>query len=106
MDPLRLAELLVEYEKLHRRMQEIEAEVEPFVMGTKETQKIGNVTAKYSTGRTSYDYEGAGQDAPKEVIADNTQIIKKVDWRAVCEEAGIKAPVKTDPVPSVKISVN
>ena len=105
MDPLRLAELLVEYEKLHRRMQEIEAEVEPFIMETQETQKIGNVTAKYSAGRTTYDYEFAGQEAPPEVVADNTQVVEKTDWRAVCKEAGIDAPIKSEPTPSVKIFV-
>ena len=105
MDVLHFAEMMIEYEKLHRRMLEIEAEIEPYIMETGETQKIGNVTAKYSAGRTVYDYETAGQAAPRELIADHTEVIKKVDWRSVCKEAKIEAPVKVEPVPSVKMSV-
>ena len=105
MDALHLAEMMIEYEKLYRRMQEIETEIAPFILETGETQKIGNVTAKYLAGRTVYDYETAGQAAPPALIADHTEIIKKVDWRSVCKEAKIEAPVKVEPVPSVKMSV-
>lgn len=108
MDNLKFAELMIEYERHYRRMKEIEDQITLYVMGIGKSQSVANVTAKYLSGRKVYDYETAGSQAPEEIIEKHTELIRKTDWRKVCEDAGIdkeEIPLKSTPTPSVKIVV-
>lgn len=106
MDSLKFAELMIEYERHYRRMKDIEELITPHVMKLEKSQSVANVTARYSGGRKVYDYEMAGSRAPKEIIEEHTELIRKTDWRKVCEDAGVdEIPLKSIPTPSVKIIV-
>lgn len=108
MDDLEFATLMVEYERMYRQMQDIEEQIKAHVLGLEETQKIAHVTARYSGGRKSYDYEKAGREAPPQLVKEHTKMVKKVDWRKICEDMGLdkeEIPPKSVSEPSVKIVV-
>jgi hypothetical protein len=105
MDNLQFAKAMIRYEELWKEMKALEGEIETHVLERGETQAIGNVYAKYSNGRTVYDYETSAMSAPDEVKASHTEVIRKVDWRAICKELDLEVPVAKEPVPYVKISV-
>lgn len=105
MDNLEFAKAMIRYEELYKELMGLEKLIGDHVLSTGETQSIGNVKAKYNNGRTTYDYETPGKNAPAPVIEKYTQIVEKVDWRSICNEMEFEAPIKTHPVPSVKIEV-
>jgi hypothetical protein len=105
MDNLEFAKAMIRYEELFKEMKQLEAIIETHVMERGETQAIGNVYAKFTNGRTIYDYETPGRQAPEVVIEKYTEIIEKTDWRSICKEMDFEAPIKKHPVPSVKIDV-
>ena len=105
MDNLEFAKAMIRYEELFKELKHLEELISNHVMARGETQAIGNVYAKFSHGRTTYDYETPGRTAPVPVIEKYTEIVEKVDWRSICKEMDFEAPIKTHPVPSVKIEV-
>lgn len=105
MDNLEFAKAMIRYEELYKELKSLEAVIETHVMECGETQSIGNVYAKYSNGRTVYDYELAGKNAPIPVIEKYTEVVEKVDWRSICKDMDYEAPVKMAPTPTVKVTV-
>jgi hypothetical protein len=109
MDNLEFAKAMIRYEELYTEMKKLEAVITDHVMDKGETQAIGNVYAKYSNGRTEYDYSAIREAYPPEdladIIYDNTKVIEKIDWRSICLAMDWKAPVSKEPVPYVKIEV-
>jgi len=64
---------------------------------------FGGVIVKVNKGRKTYDYETGGQKAPKEIVEKHTA--QKIDWKKVCTEAGLDAPVlkQADRTVTIKI---
>lgn len=111
----RIAELMVKRRGLHDEIAEVDKEIEAIVLEMKSTQKIAGVTARYNSGRGSWDYEGAArahpdfqrafdetcypvydkegffEDAkyyvPEEILKDNTTY--DVNWSDLCTALGI-----------------
>lgn len=86
---------------------EVEGSILALTEGLGESVKVGDVTAEYSNGRTVYDYQGPSQLADPAIIQRNTAPQPdKVDWKKVCEEAGIQPGIAREPVPSVSIKLD
>ena len=105
MDNLEFAKAMIRYEELYNEMQELEDVIQAHVLEREESQSIGNVHAKYTNGRTVYDYETPGRIAPDDIVRQYTETIEKIDWRSICKEMQYEPLVKSEPVPSVKIVV-
>lgn len=103
IDHRALAELMLDWEEATKIQQSIEEKIKTTVLALGKTQTVGNVRATYSKGRKTYDYETAGRTAPKPIIDANTE--PKTDWRSVCKDAGIEAPVASQSDPSVYVKL-
>jgi len=103
MNPTELAHKMLQWEELTRKAQALEREITKAVLNIGKTQVVGNVRATYSKGRVSYDYETVGKTAPEEVIMRYT--VPKTDWRKVCQEAELEAPVAKQSPPSVRLKL-
>lgn len=99
---------MLEYEELYRKLKELEDKIIPHVLELKSTQSIGNVTAKYSKGRTSYDYERVKDEYNESItpyIVKHTKVVEKIDWRSICKDLDYDPPIDKEPVPYVKLEV-
>jgi len=109
MNSLEFAKAMIEYEELYRKLQDLEEKISQYVMTQEESQKIGNVTARYTHGRTIYDYTQVTGAYPlvqlDPIIQKHTTTVDKIDWRSVCEEMEWTPPIKQEPTPSVKVQV-
>ena len=109
MNNLEFAKAMVRYEELHKELKALEAQITDHVMGLEQTQEIGNVKARYSKGRTSYNYEMITSDYPldtlKPYIAKHSKMIEKIDWRSICKELDYDPPIANEPTPYVKVEV-
>ena len=105
MDASELALLMLEWEKVQRKAQELEDKIKPVVLEMGKTQTVGNVRATYSQGRKSYDYEEAAATArvPEDVIAVYTT--PSVDWRGLCKALDIEDVPFTQGSPSVSLKL-
>jgi hypothetical protein len=77
-------------------------------MQMEESFDAGNVHARFSGGRRTFDYKAAGENgAPDEVIAQftETKTITSTDWKKVCERANIADIPFTIGNPSVSLSI-
>ena len=85
-----LAKLMLEYEDVKRKCDQLEQEIKDAVMYFEESIEVGNVRATLRAGRKTYDYEMAAVDprVTPEIVLNNSDT--KINWKAVCEEAGIK----------------
>lgn len=106
---LRMGELLAEVKQL-------ELELAAHVVDLEKTQAIGNVTAKYSPGRTTYDWERTVREHPTaesepeahaELVAQYTETthpepVTKTDWAGIAHRMNWDGIVAKEPVPSVK----
>ena len=109
MDNLEFAKAMIRYEELFREMKALEELIYTHVLALESSQSVGNVTAKYTNGRTSYNYEAVRDAVPpvklNTYISRHTTTIEKVDWRSLCKELDYDPPIDKEPVPSVKIVV-
>ena len=109
MDNLEFAKAMIRYEELFREMKALEELIYPHVLALESSQSVGNVTAKYTNGRTSYAYEKVTEYLPlpqlEPYIKKHTTTIEKVDWRSICKDLDYDPPIDKEPVPSVKIVV-
>lgn len=103
MDMGELARLMIEWEDGRKKLDALESKITAAVLEHGKTVVVGNVSASYSKGRTTYDYAGAGKDAPEEVIQLFTT--PEVDWKAVCNHAYINPPVLKVTEPSVTVKI-
>jgi len=96
MDAGELALKMLKWEKLQCAAYVLAAEIEHAVLDIGKTQTVGNVRASYSGGRKSYDYRAAADGhihVSEATVSLFTTIIpqtKKVDWRGICDHAGIE----------------
>ena len=134
MDKSELAQLMLEYEKLNKQLEDLGFIIRSEVMKLKESYTVGNVTASFSGGKRTFDYATAGKaqvqefidrgtftnyeiaydaiiaeaNVPQELIDKHTTAIKTTDWKLVCDAAKIKKddlPVLSQTNPSVTIKI-
>lgn len=106
-----LAKMMLRWEEAQLLADKLRARIETAVMQIGETQTVGNVRARYSGGRKSYNYQTAAILCP----AANQSVIKEftitpepyTDWRKVCEHAGVERNdipfTKSEPTVTVKL---
>ena len=107
MDKNKLAEAMLEWGRKRAELDLLTAEIETAVLELGVTQNVGNIRASYSGGRKSYRYNEAGQTAPPATIEQHTKSVTtvSVDWKSVCQAAGIKDIPFTQSEPSVTVKV-
>ena len=107
-----LAEMMLEWEKVKARLDELSVLIEDDVLKIGKTQTVGNVRASYSKGRRSFDYEAGAKDHP--MVSDSTvklftvvpeTPLPYVDWRGICKHAGIDDVPFTQGDPSVTVKL-
>jgi hypothetical protein len=81
MDPSRLAHLMLDWEDAQQYADKLRSQIEEQIELLGESVTVGNVRARYSRGRKSYDYEAACKDATPEQVEKYTKIRKSVTWR-------------------------
>ena len=59
MDASNLAQLMLDYEVMQRRADELRKDIENLVLAIGKTQTVGNVRATYAAGRRTFDYQAA-----------------------------------------------
>jgi len=79
-DRSELARLMLDWEDLRRRLDDLGAVIEASVLELGETVTTGNVRASYSAGRKRYDYKAACGDEPDPYLVEQFST-KKIDWR-------------------------
>jgi len=107
IDMSTLAQKMLEWEQAKQRLDEIELWIKEAVMIVGKTQTVGNVRASYSAGRRSFDYKSAAEVHP--MVSDATiKLFTKpgpVDWKGICEHAGIEDIPFTQSDPSVTVKL-
>jgi hypothetical protein len=102
-----LAEMMLEWETLQRRADELREAIEDTVLQVEASQVVGNVKAVYRGTSRRYDYKAVAKDAPPELVEEHTTVKRYVSWSAVVDAMNIdKAdiPFKESP-PSVKVKL-
>lgn len=109
MNATELAKAMIEYEELQRKLDVLGDQIKATVLELGKTQTVGNLTASYSGGRKSYDYETAAVESPlvdETLIVSYTteKIVKSTDYRTLCADLKIEAPfTQSDPSVTLKI---
>ena len=85
-----LAKLMLKYEEVKRECDQLERQITEGIMYFEESVEVGNVRATLRAGRKTYDYEAAAVDprVTADIVLNNSDT--KINWKGVCEEAGIK----------------
>lgn len=109
MKDLEFAKAMVKYQELYQELEALNKMITEYVMDRESSQSIGNVTARYSKGRTSYAYEKVTESYPldylKPYIDKHSKMIEKIDWRSICKDLDFDPPIDKEPIPYVKIDV-
>lgn len=110
MNASELAGKMLEWEKAQTYADTLRAEIEAAVLEVGKTQRVGNVVASYSGGRTTYDYRAAAYTHP--MLHDIptgafTKVTTTIDWRGICDHLKIDKAVipftKSEPSVTVKL---
>ncbi len=108
-DARMLAEMMLEWEDVKVKLDEIESVIIQAVLKLKKTQTVGNVTAKYSGGRRTLDWEATANNAQvtNEAVLQRTRTQVVVDWKKVCQDIGVadKPVVTKQARPSVTVGL-
>ena len=111
MEASKLAGKMLEWERKKREILALEAEIGKAVLAVGETQTVGNVRATYSAGRKSYDYQEAADGHPMvssatiELFTRFIPAASRIDWKKICEHAGIDDVPFKQGEPSVKLKL-
>lgn len=105
-----LAKLLLDWGDLHRQLLVLEDTIQASVLGLGKTVLAGNVRARYSTGRKSFNPRAAVQalDPPvaPETLVLFTSVPKtpapRVDWRGLAKALSLDVPYEQGE-PSVRV---
>lgn len=111
MEASELAGKMLEWERKKRELDALEVKIAQAVLGVGETQTVGNVRATYNKGRKSYDYKEGASGHPM-VSAATVKLFTRfipaatrIEWKKICEHAGIDdVPFKQN-APSVKLKL-
>lgn len=99
MDDISLTKLFILFAETRKAMAEQEAEIVRQVIARKDTVKMAGVTATYYKPANYRDYKLGGRDADQKVVEAHTEHMPEVaaydvvDWKSVCDELGIEAPI-------------
>jgi hypothetical protein len=120
---MNLAEKLETWQVLRTQIQDLEDEIREEVLRLGQSQRVGRSVARYTKGRGSYDYpsiakelEAAYSQIGPDALAKYQAIVKhdtvattRIDWRKVCEDAGVDDSLKskhyTAGEPSVSLAI-
>ena len=107
MNATQLATAMLEWQSLTEQANTLGAQIKEAVFDLEKTQSVGNVTAKYSSGRAKYDYETPGQTAHQDTIDAHTETktTTKIDWRKVCLDAQLNVDIISRSAPSVTLKL-
>jgi len=107
MNATELATAMLEWQSLTEQANALGARIKAAVFDLEKTQSVGNVTAKYSAGRATYDYETPGKTAPQATIDANTEtkMTTRTDWRKVCADAKISGELASRSAPAVTLNL-
>jgi hypothetical protein len=102
MTKYELAHALLLWGELHCQMQALEERIEQAVLEGGATVVVGNVRARYSKGRKSYDYKAIVDALEPAVAVDTVALFTTmpripapvVDWRGLAKSLGLEAPFK------------
>jgi len=91
---MNLSEKMERWGKLRAELDALEVEIQSEVLPLGKTQDVGRVTAAYSGGRGSYDYQAMG--LALQPGADLVHRYSKMvtDWRKVCDAVGVDDDVR------------
>jgi hypothetical protein len=110
---------MLELGEVKQKAARLEADLMEHVLLLGRSQSIGNIHAKYSAGRTTYDWKGtvdcqprteAEKEAFPALIAEHTETIytePKVvtNWRGIAVQMKWPPVIAKEPVPSVKFEL-
>jgi len=109
MNASELAQKMLVWEQQKRSLDALTAEIEAAVLELGQTQTVGSVRATYSGGRKSFAYDAAatqvGVTIPQELVDEHTQTTQRIDWKAICEVAGVTDIPFTQSEPSVSVKL-
>ena len=99
-----LEEKLKTYRALKMQADDLLAEIKEEIIEQKSDVKTDGVSAIYRTGRKTYKYDVAGREhADEDTIKKHTS--EKIDWKAVCKDAGLVNIPFVEGEPSVAIKI-
>jgi hypothetical protein len=128
MNSSELASKMLEWERIRKELDAIEASIKESVMELGKTQTVGNVTASYRSGTRSFDYQAScanvdgatlskyatgrdiiDWDAVKleaaDVVSKFTITTFDYDYKGICKELSIEPIVTGQTEPSVSIKI-
>ena len=112
VDMSTLAQQMLLWEAAKKSLDELTTVIQETVLLVGKTQTVGNVRASFSKGRRSFDYEAGAKDHP--MVSDATLRLftripvappPYVDWKGVCEHAGIDDVPFTQGDPKVTVKL-
>lgn len=105
MSSVKLAEKMLEWRNRKKELDTLEEEIKHEVMLEEESVTIGDIVARFNSGKRSFNYEIVGKTASEVIVKQHTKLEEKVDWKAVCADANIvNIPFETGN-PSVTLSI-
>lgn len=111
MDKSKLASKLLAWERAKTVLDTLTAEIQTATPEIGATQTAENVRASYSGGRRSYNYREAADGhamVSEATISLFTTVIpqaEKVDWKSICQHAGIEDVPFTKSAPRVTVKL-
>lgn len=118
MDARELALKMLEWEDVYDQLMFLEEQIKDAVLKLGKSQTVGNVEARYSGGRRTFDHEGpvnaararAIQECDEVTIHDITTAIEMhtetkvtTNWRNVCATLKLEPDVVSKSAPSVSL---
>lgn len=103
MNSAELAQKMLEWREMKLSLDALEREISSAVLESGKTMVVGDVRARYSNPRKSYDYETPGRGASDAIKNEHTKTVTSTDWRAVCKAIGVSPIMKVTGEASVKL---
>ena len=111
MDATELAHKMLKWEQDKRSLNALADEIQAAVLELGKTVEVGYTRATYSKGRKSYNHHAAA-DGHKMVTEATVSLFttvipqtEKIDWRGICEHAGIEEIPFTQAKPKVTLKL-
>lgn len=119
MPAVEFARKMLQLGELLSQVAQLETELTEQVLLLGRSQSIGNIEAKYSPGRTTYDWKATCVEHPTyESERDSWEVLRaihtetiytapvsKTDWAAMAKAMGWPGIVSKPPVPTVKFNL-
>lgn len=111
LSEMEFVKVCLELAELKEREAILNEQITLYVLGREKTQSIGSVKATYRKPRKTWHYDKAWEKyrhMHSDVNEDDyTKVTKRVDYRALCNDAGITdiEYVEADPKVSIKVEI-